>query len=109
MLIRTDNTTVVSYINHQAGLHFYILEQKNVGTDILSRQGLRPGEWPQHSQVVESIWQRYCQKEVDLFASKESTHCPLWFALTPPAALGLDAMLQMWPRPFLHYLCSQEF
>ncbi|XP_073720453.1 uncharacterized protein [Misgurnus anguillicaudatus] len=122
VLVRTDNTSVVAYINHQGGLRsrplyklarhillwtqgkllslraVYIPGCLNRGADVLSRQGLRPGEWRLHPQVVESIWTRFYQAEVDLFASRETTHCPLWFSLTHPAPLGLDAMVQPWPR-----------
>ncbi len=69
VLVRTDNTAVVSYINHQGGLRsrslyklahqillwsqdkflslrtLYIPGYLNVGADVLSRQGPRPGEW----------------------------------------------------------------
>ncbi len=38
----------------------------------------------------------------DLFASQETSHCPLWFSLTHPAPLGLDAMVQTWPRLCLY-------
>ncbi len=34
----------------------------------------------------------------DLFASRETSQCPLWFSLTHPAPLGLDAMVQTWQR-----------
>ncbi len=34
------------------------------------------------------------EARVDLFASRETSHCPLWFSLTHPAPLGLDAMVQ---------------
>lgn len=121
-----DNTTVVSYINHQRWLHshplfrqgqqillwaetkllslraVYILWHANVKADILLRQGLSPREWRLYPQVVETIWQRYGQAEVDLFTSKVSAHYSLWFALTPPAPLGLDAMVHMWLRLCLH-------
>lgn len=40
--------------------------------------------------------------EVDLFASGETTHCPLWFTLTLPSPLGLDAIVQTWTRLCLH-------
>ncbi|KAK3530794.1 hypothetical protein QTP70_002823 [Hemibagrus guttatus] len=66
--------------------------------DFLSRQVLRPREWHLHPQVVESIWHILGHVEVDLFASKESTHCPLWYSLPHPAPLGLDALVQTWPR-----------
>ncbi len=29
---------------------------------------------------------------MDLFATQETSHCTLWFSLTHPAPLGLDAM-----------------
>ncbi len=44
-------------------------------------------------------WGReFGQAQVDLFASRETSHCPLWFSLTHPAPLGLDEMVQTWPR-----------
>ncbi|KAI2657596.1 Transposon Ty3-G Gag-Pol polyprotein [Labeo rohita] len=80
VLVRTDNTAVVSYINHQGGLRsrplyklahqilvwsrgkllslraVYLPGYLNVGADILSRQGPRPGEWMLHPEVVKQIW-----------------------------------------------------
>ncbi len=106
VLVRTDNTAVVSYINHQGGLRsrplynlarqilvwsqdkflslraVYIPGHLNVGADILSRQ----------------IWRVFGQAQVDLFATHQTSHCPLWYSLTHPAPLGLDAMVQTWPR-----------
>ncbi len=122
MLVRSDNTSVVSYINHQGGLRSrplcklvcqillwsqgkllslratFIPVAHNIGADILSRQGLRPGEWRLHPEVVELIWKEFGQAQVDLFASRETSHCPLWFSLTHPAPLGLDAMTQTCQR-----------
>ncbi len=122
VLVRTDNTAVVSYINHQGGLHsrplyklahqilvwyqdkflslraVYISGHLNVGADILSRQGPRPGEWRLHPEVVKQIWRVFGQAQVDLFATCQTSHCPLWYSLTHPAPLGLDAMVQTWPR-----------
>ncbi len=37
-------------------------------------------------------------QEVDPFATRQILHCPLWLSLTHPAPLGLDAMVQTWPR-----------
>ncbi|CAM4528872.1 unnamed protein product [Leuciscus chuanchicus] len=116
VLVHTDNTSVVAYINHQGGLRSrplsnlarhillwsqgkllslraaYIPGVQNIGADTLSRQGPRPGEWRLHPEVVELIWREFGQAQVDLFASRETSHCPLWFSLTHPAPLGLDAM-----------------
>ena len=122
VLVRTDNTTVVSYINRQGGLRSrplyrlalqilvwsqgnllslraaYIPGHLNVGADALSRQGPVPGEWRLHPEVVELIWRMFGRAQVDLFATQETSHCPLWFSLIHPAPLGLDAMVQPWPR-----------
>ncbi|XP_043116738.1 LOW QUALITY PROTEIN: uncharacterized protein LOC122360307, partial [Puntigrus tetrazona] len=124
VLVHTDNTAVVSYINHQGGLRSrplnklahqilvwsqdkicslrvtYIPGHLNTGADTLSRQGLRPGEWMLHPDVVKQIWSRFYQVEV--FASRGNAQCPLWFSLVHPAPLGLDAMSQAWPRRRLY-------
>ncbi len=39
---------------------------------------------------------------MDLFVSRETSHCPLWFSLTYPAPLAMDAMAQTWPRLHLY-------
>ncbi|KAI2645622.1 Transposon Ty3-G Gag-Pol polyprotein [Labeo rohita] len=122
VLVRTDNTAVVYYFNHQGGLcsrPLYKLAHQilvwsqdkllplravhvpghlNMGADILSRQGLRPGEWMLHPEVVKQIWRVFGQAQVDLFATQENAQCPHWFSLTHPAPLGLDAMVQTWQR-----------
>ena len=75
----------------------------NWAADQLSRGGLDPGGWRLHPQVVAEIWFRYGRAEVDLFASQESTHCPLFFSLgkdNPP--LGVDALAHPWPRVLLY-------
>ncbi len=52
-------------------------------------------------------------QEVDPFATRQTSHCPLWLSLTNPALLGLDAVVYTWPRlrlyAFPRSLCSQEF
>ncbi len=63
---------------------------------------------------MELIWKEFGQAQVDLFVSRETSHCPLWFSLTHPAPLGLDAMTQTWPRlrlcmHFPRLLCSREY
>ncbi len=51
-------------------------------------------------EVVELIWRQFGQAQVDLFGSRETSHCPLWFSLTHPAPLGPDTMVETWPRLF---------
>ncbi|XP_043992837.1 uncharacterized protein LOC122842759 [Gambusia affinis] len=127
VLIRSDNTSVVYHINHQGGTRSAQLLQEsrdllnwatvhlctlravylpglcNGVADSLSRRAPAPGEWSLHSDVVSLIWDLFGQAEVDLFATEESTHCPLWFSLTGAAgALGQDALAHPWPRVLLY-------
>ncbi|KAI2645082.1 ORF V: Enzymatic polyprotein [Labeo rohita] len=99
VLVHTDNTATVAYINHQGGLrsrcmwqlarHLLLWSQKhlrslwaihipgvlNRAADELSRQPVLPGEWRLHPQVVQLIWDFFGATQVDLFASPDSTHC----------------------------------
>ncbi len=42
------------------------------------------------------IWDLFGKAEVDLFASQESSQCPLWFSLSFPTTLGIDAFAHSW-------------
>ncbi|CAK6978109.1 uncharacterized protein LOC121624267 [Scomber scombrus] len=55
---------------------------RNPLADFLSRRKPPPGEWRLHPEVVADICGRLGRAEMDLFASEESTHCPLWFSWT---------------------------
>lgn len=66
---------------------------------------LSPGicYWRLHPDVVEIIWQRYGEAEVDLFASELTAHCPMWFARAETSSLlGQDALAHEWPRCLLY-------
>ncbi|KAL0159829.1 hypothetical protein M9458_043554, partial [Cirrhinus mrigala] len=100
VLVRTDNTAVVYYINHQGGLRLrplyklahqilvwsqgkllslravHVPGHLNMGADVLSRQGPRPGEWMLHPEVVKQIWRVFGQAQVDLFGTQENAQCP---------------------------------
>ena len=110
VLIRTDNTTVVAYINKQGGTHSFPLWRQswllfqwairegvslqathlpgilNVRADILSRQGQvqTTFEWQLNPLVFQQILTR-CQvyPEVDLFASPTNSQLPLFCSLHP--------------------------
>ncbi len=80
VLVRTGNTAVFSYFNHQGGLRSHPLYRLahqslgwsqgkllsmrtvhipghlNMGADILSRQGPRTGEWMLHPKMVKQTW-----------------------------------------------------
>ncbi len=74
----------------------------NLAADFLSRQKLRPGEWRLNRQTVSQIWDLFGKAEVDLFASQESSQCPLWFSLGFPTTLGIDAFAHPWPNVSLY-------
>ncbi len=96
VLVRTDNMTVVSYINRQGGTcslpllqltrkllmwskHLaslravHVMGHLNGGADMLSRGGPQVREWRLHPWIVAQIWDRFGRAEVDLFASAENT------------------------------------
>ncbi|KAL7864410.1 hypothetical protein AOLI_G00158300 [Acnodon oligacanthus] len=73
----------------------------NRGADLLSRGNPLYGDWRLHPQVVTQLWQRYGQAAVDLFASRENAHCPLYFSLLDGnAPLSVDALAHPWPNAY---------
>ncbi|KAL0165108.1 hypothetical protein M9458_040861, partial [Cirrhinus mrigala] len=120
VLVCTDNTATVAYINRQGGLrsrrmsqlarHLLLWSQTrlkslravhipgelNRAADQLSRQPTHPGEWRLHPQTVQLIWSRFGKAQIDLFASPESSHCQLYYSLSD-APLGRDALAHSWP------------
>lgn len=127
VLVRTDNTTVVAYVNKQGGLRSHQLHMLahrliiwasshllslrathvpgllNRGADLLSRGSPRYKDWKLHSGTVAQIWEEYGKAEVDLFASREDAQCHLYYSLTDLSApLGVDALAHEWPRALLY-------
>ncbi len=126
VLVRTDNTAAVSYINRLGGIRshrmsqlarhlllwshtqfkslraVHIPGQLNRAADALSRQLMFPGEWRLHPETIRLIWSRFGEAQVDLFASPESSHCQLYFSLTE-GPLGTDALAHSWPRALRKY------
>ncbi len=126
VLVRTDNTAAVSYINRLGGIRshrmsqlarhlllwshmqfkslraVHIPGQLNRAADALSRQLTFPGEWRLHPETIRLIWSRFGEAQVDLFASPESSHCQLYFSLTE-GPLGTDALAHSWPRALCKY------
>ncbi len=126
ILVRSDNTATVAYINHQGGLrsrrmsqlarHLLLWSQKhlrslravhvpgelNRAADELSRQHALPGEWRLHPEVPQLNWRRFGDAQVDLFASPDTSHCQLFFSLSE-GTLGTDALACSWPRGLRKY------
>lgn len=116
VLVRTDNMSVVAYINRQGGIRSgnlhamardlllwaqtnlsslraaHIPGVQNVGADMLSRGNTPLGEWSLNPQTVSLIWKVFGEAEIDLFASKSNTHCKLFFSK------NRDALAHVWPN-----------
>ena len=126
VLVRTDNTTTMCYINREGGLRslrLHTLAHKlliwcdtrflsltachvpgllNTGADLLSRGPLRYHDWSLHQGVTAQIWERFGTPVADLFASEENKKCQLFFSLRGPSTLGTDAMAHCWPQGLLY-------
>ncbi len=122
VIVRTHNMTVVSYINRKGSSQWrtlnrlarrlllwsqnkflslravYVPGVLNLVADFLSR----PGEWILNRRSVVQIWDLFGKAEVDLFPSQESSQCLLWFSLSSPAPLGIDAFAHPWPNVRLY-------
>ncbi|KAI2654619.1 ORF V: Enzymatic polyprotein [Labeo rohita] len=117
VLVRTDNTATVVYINRQGGLRSHRMSQLachlllwsqtrlkslravhmpgelNRAADQLSRQPTHLGEWQLHPQTVQLIWSRFGEAQIDLFASPESSHCQLYYSLSEAPLWNLHMWL----------------
>ena len=122
VMIATDNSTVVSYINKQGGTRsltflrltvdlFLWLESQNVIVrarhipgclNVIASHLSRPNqpiptEWSLHPEIVERIFRVWGTPEVDMFATLSNSHLPRFMSPIPePRALEVDALSQDW-------------
>ncbi len=68
----------------------------NQGADMLSRSNVPSEEWMLHPQVVQKIWKTFGKAEVDLFASKDNSHCTTYYSK------DRDALAHDWPNLLLY-------
>ena len=128
VMVATDNTTVVAYINKQGGTHSPALNQLtmelyswlnlhhvvlrarhvpgslNVIADQLSRRNqILPTEWsllPRIFQALTRIWPR---PHVDLFATRFNTKLPTFVSPIPdPLAYDVDALSMNWTNIYAY-------
>ncbi|KAI2653724.1 hypothetical protein H4Q32_014052 [Labeo rohita] len=52
----------------------------NQGADMLSQSNVPSGEWMLHPRTVQKIWEIFGKAEVDLFASEDNFHCPMYYS-----------------------------
>ncbi len=124
MIVCSDSTTVVSYVNHQGGVSSTSLHRKardillwahaqgvslraehrrQSSSRLLSRGGPRPGEWRLYPALIQVIWLRFGKAKVDIFATLENTHCSLCNSMVGPRRpLGVDALANKWPPVLLY-------
>ena len=128
VLIATDNTTVVAYINKQGGTHSHLLLQLVVDLflwlqtqDITLRARHIPGclnvisdqlslpnqpimtEWRLHPEVVNLIFRLWGTPVVDMFVTVHNTDLPQFMSPVPePRALAIDALSQDWQGRLLY-------
>ena len=122
VMVATDNTSVVCYLNKLGGTksaslmeltvklllwcqdNHIILRARhipgrlNVLSDQLSRMGqIVSTEWSIHQSIVDQLSQIWDKPQVDLFATKYNHKLPLYFSPIPdPQALGVDSLSQSW-------------
>ena len=122
VLIATDNTTVVSYINKEGGMKSgslcallwrilswctrqqvtlrarHIPGRLNVIADKLSRLGQTiQTEWSLHPAVFQAVCARWHQPQVDLFATRFNNKLPQFVSPVPdPQAWAVDALSLSW-------------
>ena len=122
LMIRSDNTTVVSYINYQGGSHSpslcclaieiwewclqrdihllatHILGEDNIVADFLSRGKFLPSVWTLSPSIFQRIGQVLNpEPEIDLFASTLNFLLPKYCARSKdPQAWKVDALSFRW-------------
>lgn len=122
VLVRTDNSSAVSYVNCQGGTRSvkltavalqivdlaeqnrmsvkarHVVGEKNVLADWLSRQGqILSTEWILHPSVLQDLWGVWGRPQVDLFATRWTNQLPRFISPVPdPQAVGVDALSTSW-------------
>jgi len=118
ILVATDNTTVVAYVNRQGGTRSWALMREtlvlfklvmdmewilrarfipgrlNVIADQLSRAGQTlPSEWSLSPQVARGLFDMWGAPHVDLFATRYNAKCQTFVSPAPdPLAWEVDAL-----------------
>ena len=120
--VRSDNSTVIAYINHQGGtvshslsllaeeilewthergIHLsavHVQGKANILADLLSRPGMiLQTEWTLVREALTPVWETFGKPLLDLFATNYSTRLPMFVSPVPdPQAWAVDAMAIPW-------------
>ena len=121
LMVRSDNTTVVSYLNKQGGtrsgammaltwgllkwcqarnievLAAHVAGVNNRLADLLSRRRVNPSEWQLDREAVQELFRRWGRPNVDLFASRQNAQLPTFCSWRPDAqAYAIDSLAISW-------------
>ena len=128
VLVASDNSTVVAYVNKQGGtrsrplweetkslFHLttslqisirarHIAGRLNVIADQLSRDGqVLQTEWSLNQELVDTIFHSWDHPQVDLFSTRFNHKCPLFVSPVPdPLAWQIDALAISWEGLFAY-------
>jgi hypothetical protein len=122
ILVRTDNSSVVSYVNHQGGTvsgalslqaeellvwaksqglsltAAHVQGASNVLADALSRaHSVVPSEWSLSHRILSKVWARFPKPMIDLFATRFNHRLPIYVSPVPDdQAWAVDALSFSW-------------
>jgi hypothetical protein len=128
VLLQTDNTTVMAYVNHLGGtrsrqmaqeaaplaqlledngvdlLASFVPGKDNVLADQLSRSlGPNPMEWKLAPRIARLLFKKWGRPNVDCFATLENAQLPIFCSLhNEEQALLKDAFALPWDHQFLY-------
>ena len=128
LLVATDNTAAIAYINKQGGLHsrplhdialalFHLCQgsrisvrarhiqgKANLVADMLSRPDqVFPLEWKLKPSILREVFVRWGKPMVDVFATSLNAQLPVYYSPVPdPGAAAVDGLSQNWRGLFLY-------
>ena len=122
ILLATDNTTALAYINKQGGTRSgtmmdltksffqwlnstqitlrcrHIPGKLNIRADNLSRgRSPQATEWSLHPEILKTLWNCWGTPMIDMFATADNKKLPLYVSpILDPQALAVDALSMNW-------------
>ena len=128
VLVASDNTSAVAYINKQGGVRSLSLHQEavslfdhcilyqivirarhiqgkvNLVPDMLSRKDrVFPAEWTVNRKLLRGLFQTWGTPQVDLFATSLNHQLPLYVSPVPDQlAVAVDGLSFSWEGMFLY-------
>lgn len=125
ILVRTDNSTALSYINNFGGCHSpechriakniwelclkrklwirasYISTKDNFIADSLSRESIDNSDYKLNSEIFKNICTEFATPKVDCFTSHLTRQLPKFYSWYPdPQSSGVDAFTMEWKEYF---------